>query len=163
MDARAIAQLLGKLPFSAPLPQAVVDWLAAAATVRSYPAGTVLFREGMHNDQLMIVSAGRVALDMRVAARHEMRILSLGPGDMLAWSALLGGGWMTTSAVAMEDTQVVAVPADAAVALCEENPDFGYHLMRQVALALANRLVATRLQLLDSFAETQPAIPRGPD
>ncbi|MEX2114252.1 MAG: Crp/Fnr family transcriptional regulator [Pirellulales bacterium] len=163
MDARAIAQLLGKLPFSAPLPQAVVDRLAASATIRSYPADTVLFREGMHNDQLMIIAAGHVALDMRVAARHEVRILSLGPGDMLAWSALLGGGWMTTSATAVQDTQVVAVSADAALALCEANPDFGYHLMRQVALALANRLVATRLQLLDSFADAQPAVARGPD
>jgi CRP-like cAMP-binding protein len=163
LDAQAIAQVLGKLRFSESLPETILERLAAAATLRDFSAESIVFREGTRNDQLMILSKGRVALEMRVPGRQDERLLSLGPGDMLAWSALLGGGGMTTSAIALEDTQVVAISANAALALCESNTDFGYHLMRQVALALANRLVATRLQLLDLFADTPPVIPLGPD
>ena len=83
--------------------------------------------------------------------RGGVRILSVGPGDMIAWSALLGDGRMTASAVAIEDTEVVAIPAADALALSETHPEFGYYLMQRVANALANRLVATRLQLLDLF------------
>jgi CRP-like cAMP-binding protein len=163
VDAQAIAQEMGTLPFSESLPEFILDRLAASATVCSFPANTVVFREGMRNDFLMIILAGRIALEMHVPNRENVRILSLGPGDMLAWSALLSGGRMTTSAIALEDTQVIAISAVEAAAMCESDPQFGYHLMRQVALALANRLVATRLQLLDLFADSLPAIPFGPD
>lgn len=159
VDTQALAQVLGKLRFSQALPAAVVESVAAVADLREFAADTVLFREGAQNDQLMLVASGRVALDMRVPGRGEVRILSLGPGDMVAWSALLGGGRMTTSAVAQEDTQIVAVSGSDVLALCESDTAFGYHLMRQVAMALANRLVATRLQLLDLFADTPPVVP----
>jgi CRP-like cAMP-binding protein len=163
VDARAISQVLGKLPFSESLPETILDRLAASAILRCFSANTIVFREGMQNDQLMIVARGRVALDMHVPGRGEVRVVSLGAGDLVAWSALLGGGRMTTSAVALEDTQVVAIPAAAVVSLCQSDPAFGYHLMRQVALALGNRLVATRLQLLDLFADIASVVPQGPD
>jgi len=163
VDARAIAQEMGTLPFSESLPEFIIDRLAASATVCSFSANTVVFREGMRNDFLMIISSGRIALEMRVPNREDVRILSLGSGDMLAWSALLSDSRMTTSAVALEDTQVIVISAVEAAAMCESDPQFGYLLMRQVALALANRLVATRLQLLDLYAETLPAAPFGPD
>lgn len=163
MDTQTLANVLGKLRFSEALPDQVIDRVAALAALRGFPADTLLFREGSQNDQLMIISVGRVALDMQVPGRGGVRIMSLGPGDMVAWSALLGGGSMTTSAVALEDTQIVAIRAADALSLCQSDPAFGYHLMRQVAQALANRLVATRLQLLDLFADTAPVVSQGPD
>jgi CRP-like cAMP-binding protein len=162
VDAKALAKILGKLRFSEALAEGLLEQVAAAARLREFAAGSVLFREGARNDELMVIASGRVALDMQVPGRGDVRILSLGPGDMLAWSALVGGGRMTTSAVALEDTQVVAIRAADALALCEADLALGYHLMRQVAQALANRLVATRLQLLDLFADTVPVVP-GPD
>ena len=125
--------------------------LAYSAELRGFPGGEVIFREGSQNDRLMVVTLGRVALDMQVPGRGEVRILSLGPGDMVAWSAMLGGGKMTTSATALEDTQVVALPAGEVLKACESNHTFGYYMMRQLANSLADRLVATRLQMLDLF------------
>jgi CRP-like cAMP-binding protein len=157
MESRSLVQVLAKLRFSAPLPQDVLEKLAAAAVLVGFPSGATLFREGSPNDRLMIVAVGRVALDMRVPGRREVRILTLGPGDMVAWSSLLGEGRMTTSATAAEDTQVVSVPAADIAALCEANHTFGYYLMQRLSYALADRLVATRLQLLDLFSESEPA------
>jgi CRP-like cAMP-binding protein len=163
VDPQTLAKVLGKLRFSEALPEPMLARVAALAELRGYPSDSLLFREGAHNDRLMVISLGRVALDMQVPGRGEVRIMSLAPGDMVAWSALLGAGRMTTSAVALEDTQVVAIRATDALALCESEPAFGYHLMRQVAVTLANRLVATRLQLLDLFADTAPIVSQGPD
>ncbi len=159
MDARTLAQVLAKLRFSASLPEDVLERLAASATLQGCPAGTVLFREGSQNDRLIIVTVGRVALDMNVPGRGEIRILTLGPGDMAAWSALLGDGRMTTSATAVEDTQVISISAADMRSVCESNHAFGYYLMRQMGRALADRLVATRLQLLDLFSETPGSPP----
>ncbi len=163
MDTPVLIQVLQQLRFSETLPDHVLERVAAAASLRGFPADTILFREGGQNDQLMVVSVGSVALDMNVPGRGEVRIMSLGPGNVVAWSALLGGGRMTASAVALEDTQVVQIPAADLLAICDTDALFGYHLMRRVATALAERLVATRLQLLDLFADTAPIVPQGPD
>jgi CRP/FNR family cyclic AMP-dependent transcriptional regulator len=158
---QTLTNVLAKLRFSEALPESMLARIAALAELLGFPAETLLFREGAQNDKLMIITVGRVALAMQVQGRGEVRIMTLGPGDIVAWSALLGGGRMTTSAVALEDTQVVAIRASDLLPLCQSDPAFGYHLMRQVAQVLANRLVATRLQLLDLFAE--PVVPQSPD
>jgi CRP/FNR family cyclic AMP-dependent transcriptional regulator len=162
MNQDVLAQVLSQLRFSSALPKEAVDHLASAATLRGYPGGTELFRENSQNNELVIISIGRVALDMYVPGRGNVRILSLGPGDVVAWSALLAAGRMTTSATALEDTQVVSIAADVILAVCESNHTFGYQLMRRVASALGERLLATRLQLLDLFGESSPAVPWEP-
>jgi CRP-like cAMP-binding protein len=163
MDAQELAQVLGELRFAATLPAAVIERLASAATVRRISRGATLFREGNRNDQLFILVRGRLALDMFVPPRGEVRIMTLGPGDVVAWSALLAHGHMTTTAVALDEVEVLAIPAESLRAQCEAEPAIGYPLMRQMAQALAERLLATRLQLLDLFSDTAPAAPESSD
>ncbi len=159
VEQQTVLQLLASLRFSSTLPRDACARIAGSAVVREFPAGTLLFREGEKNENLLIVSQGRVALDMYVPGRGNIRVLSVGPGDMVAWSALLENGRMTASAVAVEDTQVVALPAADVLVACEIDPSFGFQFMRLVFVALAERLLATRLQLLDLFADTAPQAP----
>ena len=155
MDKQVLAKVLSKLHFSAQLPETVQERLASAAVVHRVAAGKVLFRENAQNEELMIIWTGQVALDMHVPGRENIRILSLGPGDVIGWSALLGGGRMTTSATALEETQIISFSAPALTAACESNHSFGYFLMNKVASSLAGRLLDMRKQLLDllSFEE----------
>jgi CRP-like cAMP-binding protein len=134
---------------TAKLPDAVLDCLAACAVVKRFSAGSILFQENMQNDQLMIIWTGRVALDMLVPERDSVRILTLGTGEVVGWSALLGGGRMTTSAQAIDDTQVVSFHAPTLQTVCESDHSFGYFLMSKVAGSVASRLLDTRLELLD--------------
>jgi CRP/FNR family cyclic AMP-dependent transcriptional regulator len=129
--------------------------LESLATVRTFPAGDVIFLEGAEHRELHVLQSGRVRLDMFVPERGRVPILTLGPGDVLAWSAVLGGGVMTTSAVAVEPIATLAFDGPAVLRLCETEPKIGYHVMRQLCGALSRRLIATRLQLLDLFAEQQ--------
>jgi CRP-like cAMP-binding protein len=69
---------------------------------------------------------------------------------------------MTASALALEATQVVSIDADELLALCEQNHTLGYQVMRRMSHSLANRLIATRLQLLDLFADSPVPSPPGP-
>ena len=161
MDADQLVALLKQLSFTAGLSDDLLAKVAGLATVSEVPSGAILFREGSHHDQLLIVAQGRIALDMRVPGRGEVRVLSLGRGDVAAWSALIGNARMTTSATALEDSRVVSIQARQLLALCEANHTLGYHLMRQLGLALASRLVATRLQLLDLFADNSLPAPLG--
>jgi CRP-like cAMP-binding protein len=153
MEKQLLAQALSKLRFCATLPDDVLARLASFASLHTYPAGSLLFREGDHNNDLLIVSTGRIELDIDVPPRSGSRILSLGSGELVAWSSVLGDGRMTTSAVTLEDTQIVAISADEVQSACAVNRDFGYFFMRQLACALAERLQATRLKLSEAAVD----------
>ncbi|GEM_PF-643672 len=134
------------------LPEDVGRRLLAEGVWRHYLRGALLFRAHAPSDRWLVIIRGHVALEMKVAGRGTVRLLTLGPGDVVGWSAVLGGARMTTSAVAAEDTEVASFAAEAVQRLCDDDPQVGYHLMRHLAGTLADRLVATRLQLLDLFA-----------
>ena len=131
--------------------------VADLAAVKQVDAGVILFREGAECDTLFLVVGGRVGLDMHVPRRGQVRILTVGPGEILAWSALLSDQRMTAMATIVESATLIAFPAGKLKALCEADRDVGYAVMQRMAVALARRLLATRLQLLDLFHETQPA------
>lgn len=136
--------------------------LAQLARSCTYPSGAVLFVEGNVHSQFHIVAEGHVRLDMLVPRRGRIPILTAGPGDVLAWSALVGNSVMTSSAVALEAVKTVALPGDDLKRLCETEHEVGYHVMRQLASALSHRLLATRLQLLDLFAGEVPTLELAP-
>ncbi len=156
-------ELLGSLSFTNSLPELVRRQLGAISFVEHAPPGTVLFREGRTHEGFSIVVAGHVALEMHVPGRGDLRILSLGTGDILAWSALLAHGRMTCSALAVSEVQLLTFRGPELRRLCETSHEVGYHLMQRVAAALSQRLLATRLQLLDLFATQPPPVdPRLP-
>lgn len=163
LNSNTLRELLATLRFTGSLPDKSLHALAGAGVVRDYAAGQILFREGSASDETYVIVAGHVALDMHVEHRGAARLVTLGPGDLVGWSGVVGDKRMTTSAVALEASRVVAFPARRITELCESDHEFGYAWMRATAAALARRLLATRLQLLDLFAapSSGPSLSRG--
>jgi CRP-like cAMP-binding protein len=137
------------------IPEGLRAKLSPMATVESVAANRVLFTEGALCDRIYFVVDGLVALDMYVPRRDPTRILTVGPGEVLAWSALLSDQRMTATATVLEDSRLVALAAGPLRQLCDSDHAIGFILMRALALALSRRLLATRLQLLDLFADSQ--------
>jgi CRP-like cAMP-binding protein len=130
--------------------------IADLAMLEQWAAGKVLFREGLVSENLFLINQGTVALDMQIPQRGQVRILTIGPGEVLAWSALLSDQRMTAMATVLEEATLISIPGPKLKELCESDPGVGYAVMRRIAVTLAHRLLATRLQLLDLFRETQP-------
>lgn len=126
--------------------------IAAVATEETISAGTAIFRESDPSEDVYFVTAGRVSLSMRVDGAGEMIILSVGPGELLGWSGLLGGRRVATGRV-IESGTVLRLPGKELSALCERNHRIGYVVMKQLFAALAQRLHDTRLQMLDMFGK----------
>jgi len=138
------------------LDDADLSALAAIAAPASHSAGDVVFAEGSEADTVSIVCSGSVALDMHVPLRGSVRILTLGVGDLLGWSSIAGDGAMTSTATALEDTDVLNFPIASLRRLCDSDHTLGYAVLNLVARSLAKRLRGTRLQMLDLFSETEP-------
>ncbi len=130
--------------------------LAPLAELREVPAGTVLFREGQSHPNIYLMIEGSVALEFRFSDRV---LQTVGPGELLGWTPILGQVEMTATARVLEPTQAVAIRASQLVALCEHNPRFGFEFMRQTARALSRRLNTTKLQLLDVYSQNQTTTP----
>lgn len=154
-------EVLKALAFLAPATDDELRRLGPVARVEQHPPGTVLFREGDHLSRVFIVAAGTVALEVNGTDHRPRRFQTVGPGELLGWSPLLGSGPMTATARALAETRVVALDARAVLGLCDQDPRFGFQFMRRTAAAIAARLGATRLQLLDVYRHEIPSAPEG--
>lgn len=120
--------------------------------------GQILFQEGADNANTYLLLRGHIDLEMTVPGRGAVRILTLGPGDLVAWSAVVGDGRMTCSARVQADSDLLAVSGTKLRECMAFDHEFGFDFMRVLSAALSKRLVSTRLQLLDLFAssDTRP-------
>ena len=148
---------LGELSFTKGLPPRALAALETMADLVTVLAGDVLFHEGAVVQDLFLVQSGKFRLQMSLPDDKPVTIVTVGPGELLAWSALLGEGSMTATATALEDSKVITLPGDKLRTLCQVDHEFGYCLMRHLASALSKRLLATRLFLLESMAAIGPA------
>lgn len=154
-----LPEAVGESDFLRQLPARCLERVSELLSSRKYDPGDTLFLEGVRHDELHIVASGHVRLDMRVPGKGRIPILTAGPGDVLAWSAVIGDHVMTSSATALERVETAAMAGEALRELCSADHELGYHVMRQLAAALSRRLVATRLQLLDLFEGHVPFVP----
>lgn len=133
-----------------------MEAFASRGTVLFCEPDELLFQEGDCNESTYIVVKGQVELFMTVPGRGESRILSLGRGDLVAWSSITGDAIMTCSARCLQPTTLLRWKSQEIHAQMQADKEFGYRFMKLTSAVLAKRLIATRLQLLDLFAA--PAI-----
>ncbi len=148
---QAVHDALREMVLLSEVDDAGIRQLAALGSLQVVGTGRVLFAEGDRHSRLYFVVAGAIRLDMLTARCGTQPILSVGTGDILAWSALVGDGLMTATAIVTEDALLAAFEARDLQRVLEQDPKFGYQFMRVVAQSLSRRLLATRLQLLDLF------------
>ncbi len=116
-----------------------------------WKVGDTIFREGEKHPFVYWLVDGRVSLEMSTGGTAPKLLLTLGRSDLLAWSAMLGSGRMTSTARTLEPTRLLVFDANGLGELCRSNHEIGYRVMEHLARQVAGRLLATRLQLLDLF------------
>jgi CRP/FNR family transcriptional regulator, cyclic AMP receptor protein len=127
--------------------------IVSIAKIFSYEPGQVIFHEGDKEDYMYVVLEGRVAIEISVPGRGRMRILTADPMEVVGWSSVTPVvRQRTAGARAVLPTRMVAFDASDLRRLCDEDHSFGYYVMRRLANVVAGRLLTTRLQLLDMFA-----------
>ena len=124
----------------------------------TFAPGETIFREGDPSLCLYLMKSGRVAIEVHIPARGARTVLTVGPGELFSWSALVEPRVETASARALEQTEVLRIKGGTLMDVGQEDPEFGLELYRTLAEVISARLVATRLQLLDEIG--WPAEPR---
>lgn len=138
--------------FLAKLSPRVWEKLLAMTESVHYAEGETIFHEGDPALHLYIVKTGRVAIDIHIPGKGRRSILTVGPGDIFSWCALVEPMIETGSVRTVEATEVLRIKGGALMDVCREDTELGFELYRTLAEVIAGRLTATRLQLLDVFA-----------
>jgi len=127
--------------------------LAAIGRIVAVPAGSVLMREGETNDVMAIVLDGRVSLRMLIPERGQVSIVTIEPGDVVGWSAMVPPYRATSTAVVLTDTELAQFDGPRLRELIANNAELAAQLYPVLLKAVARRLEGARLQLLDLFGE----------
>jgi CRP-like cAMP-binding protein len=153
MDASGAVGTFHGSPFVAGLAPSERRRLAALAVRRNADPGDVLLHEGSPTSHLGIVTEGRVALRLQVPGRGSITVLTVEPGDVFGWTALVPPYRSTSTVVAVEPTEAIMFDAVALRAALEEDDALAAALYPRILRSVARRLEATRMQLLDVFGK----------
>ena len=146
-----ILEVLHHHPFVAEFEPRHVERLAALAQQRRFERNSVIFREGDETTEFYLIVTGLVALEV-AAPDHVFRVQTLFAGDELGWSALLLGSGKHFQARTLERVDALAFEGAELLAACRDDPAFGLTFMHRLLRVVAERLQATRLQLLDAHS-----------
>lgn len=145
-----VFETLRSLAFFRGMNDSEIRSLASLAKPVEFSAGTVIFNESDVATHSYLIVEGSVLLEI-CGPDKCTTILTIGPGELLGWSTMLGAPRLTATARCLETTRAIEVVGSEVLALCEQDHGFGYQLMKCIARTLSGRLTATRLQLLDLF------------
>lgn len=125
------------------------ELLKKIATPHSIKAGAPIFLLGQEATELFIIATGRVALQLPLAIRGkgaDITIEEKGPGQVIAWSALVPPNKLTLTARAAEATTLVGLRRDDLHTLYAEHPE----IHRRTADNLC-RVIASRVSVLEAL------------
>jgi CRP-like cAMP-binding protein len=147
---------LQKIPWFKELNNEHIRKIAEITSLQHVKAGEVLFREGDKEECVYVVIEGRVALDMFIPHRGKIRFYTADPWEIFGWSSVTPTVHQRTAgATVVADGLIVCLNAEKLRQVCDEDHDLGYLVMRRLANVIAGRLLVTRLQLLDMFANPE--------
>jgi len=144
-----IRQMLAAHPFTKGLSEGEIESLAELAELRNFDSGDTIFDAGANADTFYLIRSGLVALEVETGRVVPRTIQQIAEGTALGWSWLLPPFIWQFAAVARSPVRTICFDASALRAHFEANPTCGYHVLAKVAEVMADRLHATRRQLLN--------------
>jgi CRP-like cAMP-binding protein len=136
-------------PFFQGMSGELVDLLARNATEQSFTTGDLLIREGEPANEFLLITNGKVALEVVAPDRPRLTIQTIGPGEVLGWSWITAPYRWRLDARALKPTKAIALEAPMLREALETRPSDGYQFLLKLLPVIGQRLENTRMQLLD--------------
>ena len=151
METENLSALIKDHPFLKNLDVKHLDTLLSCVSNVRFKEGDFLAQEGKPADQFFLIRSGRIAIEINALERGTMRIQTVNQGDVLGWSWLIPPFKWRFDARAVEEVRAFALDGKCLRTKCDEHTDFGYQMLKRFSLIMAQRLEATRIQLIDIY------------
>lgn len=142
--------LLAAQPFLKGLSKAQLEMLSNNAMEVEFPAGKLIFSEGLAANRFYVILKGEVALESAAGKKGAPPdlIQTIKTGDVIGWSWLFPPYKWNFDARAVKPTKAIIFFAATLRKQCETDPKLGYEIMKRVSKVVIGRLQATRWQLI---------------
>lgn len=155
-----VKEYLRSLPAFEDLGDEDLNRVVRHGRVRDVKAGEQIDVQGEPATMFYILVSGRLAvvldLDFGVSKKSYM-VTSIGPGQMFAWSGMVGNPTYTASGKTLSDSVILGFQVPELEREFQEDPRLGYVVMRAVARTIASRLRHMQLQLVQQYAVHESA------
>ncbi len=142
--------VLAAQPFLKGLSKPQLEMLSNHAMEVAFPAGKMIFTEGLAANRFYVILKGEVALESAAPKKGAPASLiqTIKSGDVIGWSWLYPPYKWNFDARAVKPTTAIIFFAATLRKQCEADPRLGFEVLKRVSKVVIKRLQATRLQLL---------------
>lgn len=151
MNKQSIADYLSRHPFFTGMDDRHIEFLADSAVETQIGEGGILFRQGSPADKFYLLRSGRVSVQVPALVGPVLEIQRLGEDEVLGWSWLIPPYMWNFQARVEKDSQFLEFDGRAVLAHCEEDPRFGFELLKRFAALMSERLAAARQKMMDEW------------
>jgi len=145
--------LLGQVPVFETLAPEDLQRVVEVAVPRTFPGHHVIFREGDASDTCYVVRSGHARAIREHPDGRMIALAHFGPGDIFGELAMLDGEVRSASVEALEDSELLALPANEVRALLARHPDITVKLVA----ALVRRLRVANERISRQSFQTVPS------
>ena len=152
-------ELLRRYPLFAGQNHYMLEEIAMLSSEVTKAEGEWLFHENEDATRLYLVLDGAVALTLFVYLKGEQQHLStshsLGRNEIVGWSAIVPPHQYKVGARAVRESHLLEIDAVPLRQLLDDNPEYGYHFLRQIAEVISERFMLANIQILSLAAEKE--------
>jgi CRP/FNR family transcriptional regulator, cyclic AMP receptor protein len=152
MNQSDIVRHLSEQSFFADLSEEHIEWLSRQAVETRFDADELVARQGDRADRFFLLLEGSLGVEVPAIAGPKLEITKLGPGQIFGWSWLIRPYKWHFNARALEPTRVLDFDGKAILEHCEEDPAFGYALLKLFSYLMATRLESAQRKMMDQWA-----------
>lgn len=148
-------RILSEHPFLEGLNEQHLELLVGCASNIAFKEGELICREGQAADNFYFIRHGRVQIETHAPQQGPLIINTREAGEVFGWSWMVPPYRWHFDARASELTRAIAMDGKCLRGKCEEDHDLGYEIMKRFSFIIAERLEATRLQLMDIYGNAK--------
>lgn len=152
MTTESIVQVLAEAPVFSGMSKDFLARLARNAHEIRVESGTLLFRGGEPAENFFMLLDGAVSIEIPAVAGPTLQVQRLAPVRVLGWSWLLPPFKWSFNARTVSESRLLEFDGRAVLAQCEQDPAFGYEVIKRFSGLMAERLDAAHRKMMDQWS-----------
>jgi len=146
-----LSKILRSHPFMSDMLEQHIKQIVECASNVVFRENEYVFREGEEAKRFYLIRTGKIALDINGREKGKIRVLTLGPGQILGWSWIVLPYRWHFDAQVIEDVRAIAMDGECLRKKFKEDAKLGYEMLSRFTQILEQRLNVTRIQLMDVY------------
>lgn len=99
----------------------------------SYKKGEIIFKEGAYAGGVYCINAGKIKLSMMGDEGKEQIVRMARPGDIIGYKALLSGERYSSTATAIDDSNICFIPKEIFLEILKKDASLSFEMMRLIS------------------------------